>query len=102
MGAEYFESLLVDYDPCSNWGNWNYLSGVGMDPREDRYFNILSQARRYDPQGTYVKHWLPELTEVPSNKIHRPDTLSTEEQESVHVRIGADYPKAMISMTRWD
>lgn len=59
MGAEYFESILIDYDTASNWGNWNYLAGVGNDPREDRYFNILSQARRYDPQGKYVKTWLP-------------------------------------------
>ena len=102
MGAEYFESKLIDYDVCSNWGNWNYLAGVGTDPRENRYFNILSQARRYDPHGEYVKYWLPELTEVPTSKIHRPDTLSSEEQEQSHVRIGADYPRAMISMSRWD
>ncbi|MFN0034381.1 MAG: DASH family cryptochrome, partial [Saprospiraceae bacterium] len=49
MGAEHFESQLVDYDPCSNWGNWNYVAGVGSDLREDRYFNILTQAKNYDP-----------------------------------------------------
>mgnify|MGYP001551680700 FL=1 len=56
LGAEYFESKLVDYDPCSNYGNWNYVAGVGSDPRENRYFNIASQARRYDPDADYVKH----------------------------------------------
>lgn len=61
MGAEYFESMLIDYDVCSNWGNWNYIAGVGSDPREDRYFNIETQSKRYDPEGTYVKHWLAEL-----------------------------------------
>ncbi len=60
MGAEYFESLLLDYDPASNWGNWNYVAGVGNDPRENRYFNPQTQASRYDPDGTYVRHWLPE------------------------------------------
>ncbi len=59
-GAWYFESLLIDYDPTSNWGNWNYVAGVGNDPRQDRYFNIESQASRYDPQGDYVNHWLGE------------------------------------------
>ncbi len=102
MGAEYFESMLIDYDPCSNWCNWNYIAGVGSDPREDRYFNILTQARRYDPKGEYVKHWLQELNEVPLDKIHRPDTLSSEEQAASHVKIGADYPKAMISTERWE
>lgn len=58
MGAEYFESLLIDYDVCSNWGNWNYVAGVGNDPRENRYFNTKKQAQRYDPEGAYVKHWL--------------------------------------------
>lgn len=58
MGAEWFESMLVDYDVCSNWGNWNYVAGVGNDPREGRYFNVERQAERYDPDGSYVSHWL--------------------------------------------
>lgn len=57
MGAEYFESMLVDYDPCSNWCNWNYVAGVGSDPREDRYFNTKTQSQRYDPEGKYVRAW---------------------------------------------
>jgi deoxyribodipyrimidine photo-lyase len=61
MGAEYFESLLIDYDPCSNYGNWNYIAGVGSDPREDRYFNIPVQARRYDPECAFIRYWMPEL-----------------------------------------
>lgn len=101
MGADYFESLLIDYDPCSNWGNWNYIAGVGSDPRENRYFNILSQAKRYDPKGEYVKHWLPELKMLPEAKVHQPELLSSEEQETHHVRLGADYPKPMISTSKW-
>lgn len=101
MGAEYFESMLIDYDPCSNWGNWNYLAGVGSDPRENRYFNIINQAKRYDPSGEFVKLWLPELKEVPPEKVHQPDTLSHDEQDDHHVRIGSDYPKAMISTRKW-
>ena len=101
MGAEYFESILIDYDVCSNWGNWNYIAGVGSDPRENRYFNILAQASKYDPKGDYVKLWLPELNPVPSNKIHRLDTLSFDEQEDLHFKLGADYPKAMINMEKW-
>ena len=83
MGASYFESLLMDYDPCSNWGNWNYIAGVGADPRQNRYFNILSQARKYDPDGAYVKRWLPELQQLPADKVHTPYELSDEEQGGV-------------------
>ena len=68
MGAEWFESLLVDYDVCSNWGNWNYGAGVGNDARGFRYFNIAKQSKDYDPEGKYVKHWLPELAQVPSSQ----------------------------------
>ena len=100
MGAEWFESLLIDYDVASNWGNWNYIAGVGSDPRENRYFNILKQAKRYDAAGDYVKYWLPELAKVPAEKIHRPDTLSAEEQEQYAVKLGADYPKAMVRMEK--
>ncbi len=57
MGAEYFESVLIDYDPCSNYCNWCYLAGVGNDPREDRYFNTNSQVQKYDPQGLYINTW---------------------------------------------
>ena len=60
LGAEYFESMLIDYDPCSNYGNWNYLAGIGNDPREDRYFNIPSQAKKYDPNGEFVQFYLNE------------------------------------------
>jgi deoxyribodipyrimidine photo-lyase len=58
MGAMYFESQLIDYDVCSNWGNWAYIAGVGNDPRENRYFNIQKQAEMYDSQGLYQKLWL--------------------------------------------
>lgn len=98
MGAEYFESLLLDYDPCSNWGNWNYVAGVGSDPREDRYFNILTQARNYDPEGDYVRLWCPELKSVPVEKIHRPDLLSAGERQAFQVN---GYPKAVVRIEKW-
>jgi len=101
MGAEYFESLLLDYDPCSNWGNWNYIAGVGSDPRENRYFNILAQAKRYDPKGAYVKLWLPALKELPSDKVHRPDAISLKEQKIYNFHLGEDYPKSMIKTEKW-
>jgi deoxyribodipyrimidine photo-lyase len=58
MGAAYFESLLIDYDVSSNYGNWAYIAGVGNDPRQDRYFNIDKQAATYDADGAYRRLWL--------------------------------------------
>lgn len=62
IGAEWYESLLIDYDLSSNWGNWQYVAGVGNDPRgEARVFNPIKQAFDYDPHGQYVKNWVVEL-----------------------------------------
>ncbi len=60
-GAAYFEEQLIDYDVCSNWGNWAYVAGVGNDPRKDRHFNIAKQAEQYDPEGSYRMLWLNPL-----------------------------------------
>ncbi len=57
-GAMYFESMLIDYDVCSNWANWNYVAGIGTDPRENRTFNSVTQAAKYDPDGKHLKLWL--------------------------------------------
>lgn len=65
LGALWFEHCLIDYDVASNWGNWRYIAGVGRDPRQDRYFNVLKQAGHYDPQGLYVAHWLKKLEKLP-------------------------------------
>ena len=58
IGAAYFEEQLIDYDVCSNWGNWAYLAGVGNDPRGHRYFNIEKQAADYDKNKSFRKLWL--------------------------------------------
>jgi deoxyribodipyrimidine photo-lyase len=60
-GAAYFEQQLIDYDVCSNWGNWAYLAGVGNDPRGNRYFNIEKQAQDYDKDKDYRKLWLADF-----------------------------------------
>ena len=57
IGAAYFESMLLDYDVHSNYGNWMYVAGVGNDPR-DRIFNVTLQAERYDSNGVFQKQWL--------------------------------------------
>jgi deoxyribodipyrimidine photo-lyase len=58
FGAAYFEQQLIDYDVCSNWGNWAYLAGVGNDPRGNRYFNIEKQASDYDKNKAFRNLWL--------------------------------------------
>ncbi|WP_459782420.1 FAD-binding domain-containing protein, partial [Photobacterium sp. R1] len=57
-GAAYFEQQLIDYDVASNWGNWQYLAGVGADPRGWRYFDLEKQTKMYDPDGDFIHRWL--------------------------------------------
>jgi deoxyribodipyrimidine photo-lyase len=56
-GAAYMEQQLIDYDVASNWGNWQYLAGVGADPRGHRLFDLNKQTKIYDPEGLFVKRW---------------------------------------------
>ncbi|KAK8854855.1 hypothetical protein IAR55_003594 [Kwoniella newhampshirensis] len=72
IGAEFFEMHLVDYDTCSNWGNWQYQAGVGNDPRSSRQFNPIKQAGSYDPTNEYVQLWIPELKGVPKEYVQVP------------------------------
>lgn len=96
MGAEYFESLLVDYDPCSNWGNWNYIAGVGCDFREYRKFNVIMQSKKYDQEAKLIRKWCPELNVLPNNAIHFPAHSSDEELLAYDIILGRDFPKPLI------
>lgn len=100
-GALYFEYMLIDYDVCSNWGNWNYVSGVGNDPRENRYFNILRQASMYDADAKHAKRWLPELSNIPDEKVHQIGLLSADERKSYGIELGVDYPLPMVDFSKW-
>lgn len=85
-GAAYFEEKLIDYCPANNWGNWAYIAGVGNDPREYRYFNVLKQALDYDSQGNYVKLWFPELSPLSPENIHQPWKISEDERAEYQLK----------------
>ena len=82
VGAEYFESILLDYDVYSNWGNWQYASG-GPDPREDKYFNVIKEATVYNPDCDFIRLLIPELS-VLSNEVMHNIRLLTEELRITH------------------
>lgn len=68
LGADYFEHMLLDYDVASNWGNW--VAAAGLTGGRVNKFNIVKQSKDYDKDGDYIRTWLPELANVPSEKIH--------------------------------
>ncbi|MEO5907545.1 MAG: FAD-binding domain-containing protein, partial [Saprospiraceae bacterium] len=57
LGAAYFESKLIDYDPCTNWVSWLNMAGLGPDTREDRIINYEAVGKRMDPEGIYINAW---------------------------------------------
>ncbi|HAS22410.1 MAG TPA: deoxyribodipyrimidine photolyase, partial [Idiomarina loihiensis] len=72
-GAAYFEQQLIDYDVSSNWGNWQYLAGVGADPRGHRQFNLEKQTERYDPGNEFIERWAGDLSGQPIDSVDAAD-----------------------------
>jgi deoxyribodipyrimidine photo-lyase len=71
-GARHFFELLVDGDIANNAGNWQWVAGTGNDTRPNRQFNLLRQAQRFDPDGEYVRRYVPELAAVEGGAVHAP------------------------------
>ncbi|MBW1600532.1 deoxyribodipyrimidine photo-lyase [Streptomyces sp. JJ66] len=72
VGARHFLHWLVDGDLANNQLNWQWMAGTGNDTRPNRVLNPLTQARRFDPQGDYVRRWVPELAALPGREVHEP------------------------------
>ena len=71
-GAAHFAALLVDGDPANNSGGWQWVAGTGTDPRRMRSFNPVRQAKRFDPDGAYVRRYVPELAELDTRELIAP------------------------------
>ncbi|MBA2175186.1 deoxyribodipyrimidine photo-lyase [Halobacillus locisalis] len=96
-GERYFAEQLIDYDPASNIGGWQWAASTGTDPVPYfRVFNPTRQSERFDPHGRFIKEWVPELENVPKKSIHDPSQLSEEDQKEAKCVIGEDYPKPIV------
>jgi deoxyribodipyrimidine photo-lyase len=96
-GETVFMRGLVDGDPANNNGGWQWTAGTGTDAAP--YFRVLNpvrQARRFDPRGEYVRRYVPELRDVPDERIFEPWTMTAEEQRAAGCRIGSDYPEPRV------
>jgi deoxyribodipyrimidine photo-lyase len=92
LGAAHFFDLLVDGDVANNVGNWQWVAGTGADTRPNRIFNPLRQAERHDPDGEYVRRYVPELAGVAGPAVHRPWELAED------LRRGLDYPDRIVDL----
>jgi deoxyribodipyrimidine photo-lyase len=97
LGEAWFMRQLVDGDPAANNGGWQWTAGVGTDAAPYfRIFNPVLQAKKFDPDGAYVRRWVPELGRVPAARIHEPWTMTPIEQQAVGCLVGRDYPAPIV------
>jgi deoxyribodipyrimidine photo-lyase len=97
-GEKFFMQHLLDGDPAANNGGWQWAAGTGTDAAPYfRIFNPTSQAKKFDPDGRYIRQWLPELTNVPKDYIHEPWTMPLLLQKSVNCLIGHEYPPPIVN-----
>jgi deoxyribodipyrimidine photo-lyase len=96
-GEKWFWDTLVDADAGSNPANWQWVAGSGADAAPYfRVFNPVLQGEKFDPDGVYVRRWIPELKDMPSKLIHQPWTATPLELRNAGVTLGKDYPKPIV------
>ncbi|MER6982715.1 FAD-binding domain-containing protein, partial [Streptomyces carpinensis] len=93
VGARHFLDLLVDGDLANNQLNWQWVAGTGTDTRPNRVLNPLTQAKRYDPDGTYVRRWVPELRDLAGPEVHQPWKLDGPERAALR------YPEPIVDLS---
>jgi deoxyribodipyrimidine photo-lyase len=99
VGEAHFMRHLIDGDVASNGGGWQWSAGVGTDAQPwFRIFNPVLQGRRFDPQGRWVRHWVPELERLPDEWVHAPWLMPPDAAEAAGFRPGADYPHPIVDL----
>ncbi|WP_280881727.1 cryptochrome/photolyase family protein [Streptomyces pseudovenezuelae] len=93
VGARHFLDLLVDGDVANNQLNWQWMAGTGTDSRPNRVLNPVTQAKRYDPDGAYVRRWVPELAPLEGASVHEPWKLRGLDRAAI-----GDYPDPVVGL----
>jgi deoxyribodipyrimidine photo-lyase len=96
-GARWFWDTLVDADLANNTLGWQWTAGCGADAAPYfRVFNPVDQGKRFDPDGTYIRHWVPELAELPDKYLHEPWKAPESVLHDAKVELGKTYPHPLV------
>jgi deoxyribodipyrimidine photo-lyase len=96
-GERHFMRTLVDGDRAGNNGGWQWAASTGTDAQPYfRIFNPVLQGRRFDPDGAYVRRWVPELSRLPARWMHRPWEAPASMLTEARVALGQDYPRPIV------
>jgi deoxyribodipyrimidine photo-lyase len=101
QGERYFAERLNDFDLAANNGGWQWAASTGCDAQPwFRIFNPVTQSEKFDPEGAFIRRYVPELAGVPVRFIHAPWRMGRSEQEASGVLIGRDYPAPIVDHAR--
>jgi deoxyribodipyrimidine photo-lyase len=96
-GENWFMANLVDGDPAANNGGWQWTAGTGTDAAPYfRIFNPVTQSKKFDPEGEFIAHWVPELAHLPAQYRHEPWELKPGDAEKYGFHLGVDYPHRLV------
>lgn len=96
-GSDWFKETLVDFDAASNAMGWQWVAGSGIDAAPYfRIFNPILQSQKFDPEGLYIRKWVPELAEIPSKYIHEPWKAPENVLHESGIVLGKTYPLPII------
>ncbi|MDJ0892259.1 MAG: deoxyribodipyrimidine photo-lyase [Gammaproteobacteria bacterium] len=99
LGERWFWDTLVDADLANNTLGWQWAAGCGADAAPYfRIFNPVRQGERFDAEGRYVRHWVPELAKLPAKFIHKPWQAPEGVLASADIRLGTDYPRPLVDL----
>lgn len=97
IGEKHFRHLLVDADVAQNVGNWQWVAGTGLDASPyHRVMNPVTQSREFDPEGAYIRKWVPELAALDNETIHAPFEAGHVKLALEGIRFGRDYPEPIV------
>lgn len=96
-GARWFEDTLLDADVANNSASWQWVAGCGTDAAPYfRIFNPVAQGRRFDPAGSYVRRYVPEIASLPDKYLHSPQAATGAVLEKANLVLGRDYPRPIV------
>ena len=96
-GEQYFADQLNDFDLAANNGGWQWAASTGCDAQPYfRIFNPVTQSEKFDPQGQFIRKYLPMLAALPDRYIHAPWTAPNEVLRAAGVTLGKDYPRPIV------
>ena len=96
-GERYFAEKLNDFDLSANNGGWQWVSSSGCDAQPYfRIFNPVSQSERFDPEGKFIRRYLPQLAHLPTALLHAPWRASAAQLQAAGVALGQNYPLPIV------